>query len=340
MRLSMPNKIDFVISWVDGSDPQWLEEKNRYLPKDIDLTNDQNSDCRYRDMGLLRYWFRTVEKYAPWVNKIHFITWGHFPKWLNINHEKLNIVKHSDYIPKEYLPTFNSNVIEMNIHRIKELNEQFVLFNDDTFLNDYVSKDFFFKNNLPRGSAILDPIIPNSKFSYTMFSNTILLNKNFNFKNCIKKHFKKFFNILYAVRMKHIVRSFILYKFHDELCGFKEFHTTSSLLKSTLKEIWEKERQLLDSFSRNKFRETISVNQWLIKNWQFMKGKFEPISPNYTQKYNLTNNNNSIINALIKKKYKVICINDGDMNYNFDKAKKELLLAFKEKLPQKSSFEI
>ena len=62
------SKIDFVIPWVDGSDPKWIEEKNCYLSNKIDLTDNQNSDCRYRDMGTLRYWFRAVEKYAPWVN--------------------------------------------------------------------------------------------------------------------------------------------------------------------------------------------------------------------------------------------------------------------------------
>ena len=28
----------------------------------------------------LKYWFRGVEKFAPWVNKIYFITYGHAAK--------------------------------------------------------------------------------------------------------------------------------------------------------------------------------------------------------------------------------------------------------------------
>lgn len=335
----MSDKIDFVIPWVDGSDPKWLEEKNRYLPKNIDLTNNQNSDCRYRDMGMLRYWFRAVEKYASWVNKIHFVTWGHLPKWLNTNHEKLNIIKHSDYIPTDYLPTFNSNVIEMNLHRIKELNEQFVLFNDDLFLNDYVSEDFFFKNKLPRGSAIFKPVSPISDFFYMVFTNTIVLNKHFDFKKCIKRNKLKFFNILYFNKIRDIVKNYMLYKCQDELCGFIEFHTASPLLKSILIEIWEKESSLLDEVSKQKFRQPISVNQWLIKNWQFMKGRFEPISPKYTQLYELTDNNTAIINSIKERKYKVICINDVGMNYDFEKAKAEIITAFSKKFPLLSSFE-
>ena len=58
-------KIDFVVPWVDGNDPEWRKQKNEYLPGKVP---DSGSD-RYRDMGTLRYWFRAVEKYAPWVNK-------------------------------------------------------------------------------------------------------------------------------------------------------------------------------------------------------------------------------------------------------------------------------
>ena len=82
-------KIDFVVPWVDGNDPEWRKQKNEYLPKKV---SDAGAD-RYRDMGTLKYWFRAVEKYAPWVNKVHFITWGHLPEWMNTECEKLNIVK-------------------------------------------------------------------------------------------------------------------------------------------------------------------------------------------------------------------------------------------------------
>lgn len=124
-------KIDFVIPWVDGNDPKWKTEKDKYSPTKADESNSAN---RYRDWGLLPYWFRAVEKYTPWVNKIYFVTWGHIPGFLNTEHEKLKIVNHKDYIPVEYLPTFSSHVIEANLHRIPGISEHFVYFNDDTFI--------------------------------------------------------------------------------------------------------------------------------------------------------------------------------------------------------------
>ena len=126
--------IDFVIPWVDGSDPAWQKERDAKAAQLGSMERCDNRGERYRDWDNLKYWFRGVEKFAPWVHKIYFVTWGHLPEWLDVQHPKLVIVRHEDYIPKEYLPTFNSHTIEWNLHRIHGLSENFVYFNDDIFL--------------------------------------------------------------------------------------------------------------------------------------------------------------------------------------------------------------
>ena len=50
--------IDFVILWVDGNDPMWQKEKSKY---DSNVNDDSNSASRYRDWGLLPFWFRGNE---------------------------------------------------------------------------------------------------------------------------------------------------------------------------------------------------------------------------------------------------------------------------------------
>ncbi len=128
------NKIDFVLLWVDGNDSVWQQQKNLYLSQEISVPlGDANGNCRFRDHGLLRYWFRSVERFAPWVNKVFFVTCGQKPEWLDESYSKLCLVNHKDFIPAEYLPTFHSNTIELNLHRIDTLSEHFVLFNDDMF---------------------------------------------------------------------------------------------------------------------------------------------------------------------------------------------------------------
>ncbi len=89
--------IDFVIIWVDGSDVSWQKEKASFSGED-------KRPSKYRDWGLLRYWFRGVETFAPWVNRVHFVTCGHLPEWLNTEHPKLHVVKHADFIPGNIFP--------------------------------------------------------------------------------------------------------------------------------------------------------------------------------------------------------------------------------------------
>ena len=132
------NEIDFVILWVDGNDPAWREEFVRTRQAE----NDDASEIRYRDWRNLHYWFRSAERFAPWVRKVHFITWGHLPAWLRRDHPKLHIVNHRDFIPAEYLPTFNSNTIELNIHRIEGLEE--LLTPMLTFFNHQMTYKIFF----------------------------------------------------------------------------------------------------------------------------------------------------------------------------------------------------
>lgn len=140
-NVNTEEKIDFVILWVDGNDKAWQDEKNKYL----DIKGDTGEN-RFRDCNNLQYLFRGIEKYASFVNKVFFITWGHIQAWLDTTNPKLEIVKHEEFIPKEYLPTFNSNVIELNLHRIKNLSEKFVLLNDDLFfLKETKKEDFFIK---------------------------------------------------------------------------------------------------------------------------------------------------------------------------------------------------
>jgi hypothetical protein len=114
--------IDFVLPWVNGDDPEWLAQFDLHTPE---IFGDKRK-CRYRDWGNLQYLFRAFERCTPWVRKIHFVTWGHLPGWLNVAHEKLNIVRHSDFLPHENLPVFSSHPIEINMHRIASLADRFV----------------------------------------------------------------------------------------------------------------------------------------------------------------------------------------------------------------------
>jgi hypothetical protein len=135
--------VDVVYAWVDGSDPLWRAKRAaRGL--------QSGDDNHYRDNGELRYSLRSLERFAPWARRVHIVTDGQTPSWLNAAHEKIRLVAHRDIIPEHFLPTFNSRVIEAHLHRIENLAERYVYFNDDFFLAAPCAPgDFFTPNGLP-----------------------------------------------------------------------------------------------------------------------------------------------------------------------------------------------
>lgn len=239
-------EIDFVITWVDGSDDRWQKEKQE-TRKHLGIVADvDDRKERYRDWDNLQYWFRGVEKYAPWVRKIHFVTWGHLPKWLNTDHPKLRVVNHEDFIPQEYRPTFNSHTIEWNLHRIPDLAEQFVYFNDDTFLLRPVSEEDFFRKGKPVDMLALQPDvanIDNTVMSYIYLNNTMVLAKYFDKYSNIKKQPGAYFHIGYPPM--HFFYNMLELAF-PRFTGFYTVHGPSPLLKDTYRKLWDMEPELLD----------------------------------------------------------------------------------------------
>ena len=334
MRIKEYNyPIDFVIIWVDGNDPEWQKEYRKYKGLDGD-----QAMVRFRDMNTLQYWFRGVEKFAPWVNKIYFVTCGQKPSWLNTNHPKLVCVNHEDFIPEEYLPTFSSHAIELNLHRIKDLSEHFVYFNDDTFIVNNVKREDFFVNGLPCQSAVINYAVPMEEpLNLVPIVNTAVINKHFVKKDVMKTNFRKFFTLKYH---KYILKNiqFIMGKWFP---GFKYFHQPASFLKKTYLELWNQEYDKMHSTSKHKFRVLTDVNQWLLQDWQICKGCFVPRNTKIGFYGSIENDQrlNETIEALKSNKYKLLCANDNGIE-DFERMKLELINAFAEILPEKSSFEL
>lgn len=329
--------IDFIIFWVDGNDPKWQQEKNKYDSKNI--SKDSNGITRYRDWDNLKYWFRGVEKFAPWVNNIYFVTWGHLPKWLNVNAPKLKIINHKDYIPKKYLPVFSANPIELNIHRIKELNEKFVLFNDDTFIiNKVIPKDFF-KNNIPCDNYCemnWDSSHETPTFAGIVKNNYITLNKYYNKRKTILAHPFKYINFKYG--LKNNLRTIKTTLTKKDFVGIYNNHLPEPLLKSNLQRLWELEPELLDKTSSHRFRTKKDISEWLVRYLHLMDGNFIPRNFKLGKFFVVSKDNTDLIKCIKNQETKTVCINDGE-NIDFNKCKKEINEALESILGEKSLFE-
>ncbi|WP_026452225.1 Stealth CR1 domain-containing protein [Aequorivita capsosiphonis] len=332
--------MDFIIPWVDDNDPAWRKE---YLKR----KNGESlgtEESRFRDWDNLQYWFRGVEKFTPWVNKIHFVTWGHLPKWLNINHPKLNIVNHTDYIPKEYLPTFNSRTIDLNYHRIEELSEEYVLFNDDVFLLDFLKKEDFFKNGKMRDMGVFDIIVGWRDYDHTILSGISVITKYFSKTGTVRQKPFNWFNLKYGF-FNNITNLGILPIKRYGHPSFKEFHLAQPARKSTLNLLWDKEFEKMHSACQPEFRDLHSVNHFVQRYYDLASNNFLPIDMRKRGSYFRLKHNSDpklVADFIRKQKKPMVCLNDypdldGEL---YTRMKDSVNNAFECILPEKSSFEL
>lgn len=327
--------IDIVIPWVDGDDPAWRAQRSLYRAD----SNADGSDARYRDWDIFRYWFRGVEENAPWVRTIHLITWGHLPAWLNTDHPKLHIVRHEDYIPREYLPTFSSHTIELNLHRIPGLSEQFLYFNDDVYLTSPAEPSDFFRGGQPVDTAVFG-IVKNSDTSnfmpYIMLNMLGIINMHFSKRSMLKRDFFKWFTLKNG---KGVLNTAYLSPW-GLYTGFRNYHSCSAFLKSTFEEVWKTVPRELDQTCHHKFRSKEDVNQYLMRYWQLCSGRFVPHKPNSAY-ITIGRGTSALAEELLKSpRYKIVCINDDPMDFSFDEEQAKLRAVFERAFPTPSSFEI
>jgi len=333
--------IDILISWVDGSDPEWLADKAKYTPPEA-ITDDRVS--RYRDWDNLQYLFRGIEKFAPWVNNIYLLTWGHVPKWLNVNAPKLHIVKNDDFVPAEYSPTFSSQTKDLNLHRVNGLSEHFIYFDDDMFLLKKTWREDFFKNGKPCDCAILTAHshTEDRYFMCMEYRATGLLNKHFNMKEVIKKNHKGWFNRKYGLKMRF--RSWVLSGF-PRFPGIWQQHLASSLCKSTYEELWEKEYDKLNETCMHRYRCVTNFNIWVFRNWQIASGNFYPRSTKFGKRFESDDPGfpKGVTDYIEKQKGTMICINDSNADMTdeeFITARDTIKNSFEKILPEKSKYEL
>lgn len=181
--------IDICVMWVNPTTERWQKEYNHWHIMEL-LRKTQNSNntaafgsARYRDWDIFKYFFRGVEENCPWVNKVFLVIEDkdQIPSWLNVNHPKLRIVYHKEFIPKEALPQFNGPAIETWYSNIPDLSENFISCDDDYFFMNPIPEDWFFENNIPQTQIKINVIKPMAKattnWQKMMYNDYVLLQK-------------------------------------------------------------------------------------------------------------------------------------------------------------------
>jgi hypothetical protein len=160
--------IDVVYTWVNQNDPKWQKAYNNFLgktrfPSQL-FRHRATSMIRYNDHQELYYSLLSLKRYAPWVRNIFVVLsdLNTIPTFLK-GEKKIVIICHSKIIDDTYLPTFNSHVIEACLHRIPDLAEHYLYFNDDVFLGAPMEpQDFFSSNGMAYKLYSCKRILPDS----------------------------------------------------------------------------------------------------------------------------------------------------------------------------------
>ena len=332
----MSDKIDFIVEWVDGNDPEWQKTRNEYLG--IKTSEDNAGAQRYRDWDLMRYWFRGVEKFAPWVNKVYFVTCGQKPEWLNTKCGKLVLVDHKDYMPKEALPTFNSSAIEMSLHKIPGLSDHFVVFNDDFFPTAPMKPEDFFVNGIPCDYAALDILTPGNDFEYMRMNNMLVINKHFDMRRVLSENKSKWYSLKDP---KSLYRTLKLLKPWTSFSAIRDYHVPLAFTKHDFEVVWKEVPELLFSTQKHKFRSREDVTVWLVRYWRLLEGRFNVKSQQCFMYTQINDDDVSgICNIICSQKKKVTCVNDEYKGTDFENTQKKIAAAFEKILPEKSSFEV
>lgn len=323
--------IDFVVTWVDGDDPAWRVKKLTFQGV---ASDEAKSDNRFRDLDLFKYWFRGVELHAPWVRKIFVVTDRQIPEFLNLANPKIQMVDHTEIISDEYLPTFNSNTIDLNVVNIEGLSEHFVLFNDDFFIvNDVSPLDFFTKNGLPKDTIGQSVIIPTEEYDHTLVNNVTLMNTTFTKKQVLSRNFSNFFNLTQGLKV------FLLNLYFTPFPKFTRMfdpHTAYSFRKTDVKRGLNVSNQKIKRTFLNRFRDFSDVSvQWL-RYFSIGEGNTRPRSTRFGITINTSEFSvRKATKAVKNKKTKILNLQDNGELINIE----ETVLFFEKKFPKTSTFE-
>lgn len=298
--------IDAVYTWVNHADPHWQELWMESFPEEA------FDPDRYTSNDELKYSLRSLNKYAPWINKIYIVTNCSRPEWL-FDHDKIVWVHHEEVFPNsDMLPSFSSHAIEACLHNIQGLSEQFLYLNDDVILNSpCLPSDFF--DETGRSLSFFEPYgMVDSSPAEELTPDYLVAAKNS--KALLSQQFEN-----YEARSLHR-------------------HVAFALRKSVLQEL---ELTFPDAFEATRYakrraRTDVNVTSFLYHHYGYAKGHSikGDISGIIVRPGNV-----GAIATTDSYKYKILCFNDGNGSAENVKYKTVTQSYFDKRMFEKSPWE-
>lgn len=295
-------------------------KKNYNTPFPIDVVytwagEKSTIDPRKSFNNELKYSLRSIEYFAPWVNKIYILMNSYKqPSWMNPT-DKIIFVEHSQTFPsKEYLPNTNSNAIETTLCNIPNLSEHYIYFNDDVFIGKPIKYTHFFT---PDGKAKIS-------------TNTLNTKKTLKNNSMMQIQFPPNNHKMYEHVPIPYIKSVVL-----------EFNTKYSEFIHWIRSTKNRVDDGFGLCEKNKLNAPCQQINYPVSKYTYSKNKavLIKIKQNYVGK----NNYIDVLPDLLKNKQFLFCINDDISKQEYKKRKQfqEFTLQFyNEYFPTKASFEL
>lgn len=297
--------MDLVIPYVNASDTTWQQSILQHTKTAV----GNNSSVRFRSWGTLRYLFRGVDKYMPFINRIVLILASptQLPIW--VNPEKVRIVYHEEFIPKKFLPTFNSCTIESFLFNIEGLSDRFIYANDDMFPINMCTESDFFTGDKPNLKFVIhEKYSANATFRCQCRSGLDLISSCLNLPT------------------------------YDPGYILRPYHITQPMTVSCLQQV--------KSLCQDVIGDTISplrlpknVNQYIYAYYQYFTNNYVNSVVDYKY-FEITDRNMpEITDTILSGKYKLVCLNDSSKLSNYRETRGQLISIFKQKFPNRCQYE-
>lgn len=138
------NPIDIVLPWLNPT-KKWMTQYKKYC--------EDEDPARVRDLNTIRPTLRGILNNAPWVRYIWLVLFDEEQiknlDWPELKNNKIKFIYHKDFLPKEFLPNFNSSILFIFLHNNQEIAENIICMDDDMIFIKPVQENMYFEHDIP-----------------------------------------------------------------------------------------------------------------------------------------------------------------------------------------------
>jgi hypothetical protein len=230
------------------------------------------------------------------------------PAW--VNKSNVRVVYHNEFIPKQFLPTFNSCTIEAFLWNISDLSDRIIYFNDDLFPIRKLRETDFFTDNIPH-IQFFEP------------------------ESCAKNNI---FRQQCRSSIDFITKILDHPKF-DAGMIVRPYHTAIPMVKDAFDYIRSNGKDLIAP-TITALRIGTNINQYIYSYYQYFTDNYVDASIDYKYIEMTDNSIDDIMQVILSHAYQLICLNDSSKIKNFAKDRSKLLASFNTIFPKKCKYEI